>query len=159
MCSKRQQISVFLFIYFSVSVSPWLSYIHYVYKVPNCSQRQFFCNLSTSHICPLFSPLIVGLSLFASKGHLCIRPTKVVHPTHKLCIWPTIYVHMTYRKCAPDLQKLCIGPTKSVHLTYNKCASELQICTSNLKKLCIQPTKSVHPTYKICSSDLQKVCI
>ena len=44
--------SVF-FMYCFVSVSLWLSHIHYVYKVPYYSLKKFYCNSSTSHICPL----------------------------------------------------------------------------------------------------------
>ena len=42
-----------LFMYCLVSVSLWLSHIHYVYKVPYYSLQQFFVIHPTSHICPL----------------------------------------------------------------------------------------------------------
>ena len=44
MCAKCKKMSVFycLFMYFLVSISPWLSHIHYVFKVPSYSQQQFF---------------------------------------------------------------------------------------------------------------------
>ena len=61
-CAMRQKKLFFwcLFMYFLVSVSPWLSHIQYVSL--DYSLQQFFYNSSTSHICPLYSPLIVCLS-------------------------------------------------------------------------------------------------
>ena len=66
---------------------------------------------------------------------MCIRPTKVVHPT--------------YKSCASDLQTLCIRPTKL-------CIQPKKNCTSDLLLLYIQPTmKVVHPTYKRSASNQQ----
>ena len=50
-------VTMWVFVYFLVYVSPWLSQ----FELCILGQHQFFCKSSTSYICPLYSPLIVGL--------------------------------------------------------------------------------------------------